>query len=60
MAEGYYLKNIRILLNKGFSDEELRHLCYDVPDFRPVYDELAQNTGMGIFNLPRQLKEVEL
>jgi hypothetical protein len=44
-ALGYNLKNIRILLNEGFTDEELRRLCYDEPEFRPVYDELAQETG---------------
>ncbi len=32
----YYLKNIRALLNDGFTDAELRRLCYD---------ELAQETG---------------
>jgi hypothetical protein len=33
------------LLTEGFTDEELRRLCYDVLDFRPVYDQLAQDTG---------------
>jgi hypothetical protein len=33
------------LLVNGFSDLDLRRLCYDVPDFRPVYNELAQSTG---------------
>lgn len=41
----YNLKNIRALLTEGFTDEELRRLCYDEPAFRPVYDQLAQETG---------------
>lgn len=41
----YNLANIRTLLIEGFSAEELRRLCYDVPNFRPVYDSLAQNSG---------------
>lgn len=45
MSKHYNLKNIRTLLTEGFTDEELRRLCYDLPDFRPVYDQIAQNTG---------------
>jgi hypothetical protein len=45
MSESYNLKNIRALLTKGFTVEELRRLCYDNQEFRPVYDQLAQNTG---------------
>jgi uncharacterized LabA/DUF88 family protein len=41
----YHLANIRDLLLSGFDERELRRFCYDVPDFRPVYDRLAQNTG---------------
>jgi uncharacterized protein YjbI with pentapeptide repeats len=41
----YHLANIRELLTKSFNDAELRILCFDVPDFQPVYHELAQNTG---------------
>lgn len=41
----YKLENIRALLTEGFTDEELRRLCYDVPNFRPVYNQLAWNTG---------------
>jgi hypothetical protein len=36
------LKNIRTLLTKGFTDEELRQLCFDHPDFRPFYLHLPQ------------------
>jgi nucleoside phosphorylase len=45
MSEDYDLRKIRALLTEGFTDTELRRLCYDVPDFRPVYDELAGHTG---------------
>lgn len=45
MSKQYELKEIRILLTEGFTAEELRRLCYDIPDFRCVYDQLAQNTG---------------
>lgn len=45
MTKKYNLTNIRALLNGGFTDEELRRICYDIPEFRPVYDELAQETG---------------
>ncbi|GIK42500.1 MAG: hypothetical protein BroJett011_63330 [Chloroflexota bacterium] len=41
----YRLENIRVLLNEGFTSEELRRLCHDVPNFREVYDKLAQSTG---------------
>jgi hypothetical protein len=43
----YNLAKIRDLLLNGFDDLELRRLCHDVPDFRPVYDKLAENTGKG-------------
>jgi len=45
MGKQYNLINIRTLLKEGFSDAELRDFCFDMPDFRPVYDQLAQNTG---------------
>jgi len=41
----YHLANIRDLLINGFDDTDLRRLCFDVPDFRPVYNRLARNTG---------------
>jgi len=41
----YNFENIRILLIAGFTSEELRRLCYETPLFRPVYDQLAENTG---------------
>lgn len=48
MSTRYNLKNIRTLLTEGFTDEELRRLCYDIPEFRPVYDQLAQLTGKAV------------
>lgn len=41
----YNFQNIRALLTDGFTDQQLRRLCYDAPNFRPVYDDLAQNSG---------------
>jgi hypothetical protein len=40
----YNLRNIRTLLEE-FTDEELRRLCYDMPNFRLVYDRLAPDTS---------------
>ncbi|MBI1879105.1 MAG: formylglycine-generating enzyme family protein [Chloroflexi bacterium] len=45
MVRQHNFKNIRALLIEGFTGEELRELCFDAPDFRPVYHQLAQNTG---------------
>lgn len=41
----YHLSNIRALLTSGFTPDELRRFCYDTPEFRAVYDELAGETG---------------
>lgn len=43
----YNIRNVRSFLTHGFTSEELRRLCYDIDDLRPVYDELAVNTGKG-------------
>ena len=45
MPGRYYTKNIRALLTEGFTDKELRRFCYDVSEFKPVYNQLAENTG---------------
>ena len=45
MTGSYNLKNIRTLLTEGFTDAELRCFCFDVPEFRPVYERLSQQTG---------------
>lgn len=42
----YSIRNIRKLLIAAFSEQELRQICYDEPQFRPVYEEkLSQNMG---------------
>lgn len=47
MAKYYHLTNIRTLLTAGFTDGQLRRFCFDRPEFRPVYDQLAQNSSKG-------------
>ncbi len=41
MPSNYNLRSIRALLTRGFSEDELRRLCFDIPDLRSVCDELA-------------------
>lgn len=41
----YNLRRIRLLLTESFSAEELRDFCFDTEAFRPVYHQLAENTG---------------
>ena len=43
----FNFKNIRTLLTEGFTDEELRRLCYDELQFRPVYYQLGSEMGKG-------------
>jgi hypothetical protein len=45
--ELYHFANIRKLLTDGFNDQELRNLCFDVPGFRPVYEDLTTGTSKG-------------
>lgn len=45
MDEEYVWENVRTLLNKGFTDEELRRFCHDESTFRVVYDQLTQHTN---------------
>jgi hypothetical protein len=45
MSTQYNLPNIRTFLNEGANDEELRAFCHDTPGFKPVFDQLAQETG---------------
>lgn len=44
-VQRFDLKKIRTLLVEGFNGEELRRLCYYEPNFRSVYERLAQETG---------------
>ncbi len=41
MNQPYNLRNIRQLVNAAYRLEELRQLCYEVPAFRPVYDNFG-------------------
>lgn len=41
----YILENIRKLLTEGFNTAQLRNVCSDVSEFRPVYHQLADETG---------------
>ena len=41
----YHWANIRKLLTKGFNYEDLRVLCFDTPEFEPVYEQFASSTG---------------
>ena len=45
MPTQYNVPNIRTLMSEGFNDEELRAFCHDDPRFKPVFDQLAQETG---------------
>lgn len=45
VTKRYRLRNIRDLLTEGFTAKELRRLCHDADEFRPVYDELTGHTG---------------
>lgn len=44
----YNFERIRDLLRDGFSYTELHLLCFDVAEFRPVYESLADNTTKNI------------
>jgi hypothetical protein len=54
-AQRFNFKNIRTLFIEGFNDDELRRLCYDEPNFRPVYEQLT--VGMGKANVIDKLIE---
>lgn len=41
----YNYPNIRKLLSKGFSEEELRTLCFDVTGFRAVQHEVSKGSS---------------
>jgi len=51
----YRLRNIRKLLTTAFTDEELRRLCYDEPQFRPVYEQFS--AGMSKDQIVHRLLE---
>lgn len=39
MTDLYHLPNIRELLTNGFTDAELRALCFELPGFRSLFDQ---------------------
>jgi hypothetical protein len=41
----YNLRRLRKFVTQGFSDLELRRLCFEVPTFRPVYEQLSSDMG---------------
>lgn len=45
VVQNFHLKNIRTLLMEGFTEEEIRRLCFDATEFRPVYEQLAEAMG---------------
>jgi hypothetical protein len=49
MAKQYFYKNIRALLTSGFSDEELRILCFEEPEFRAVYENWPRGASRATF-----------
>jgi replicative DNA helicase len=51
----YHLRNIRKLLTTAFTDEELRQLCYDEPQLRPVYEQFSM--GMSKDQIVQRLIE---
>lgn len=42
MTKTYNLRNIRKLVNLAYNLEELRQLCQEVAEFRPVYDNFGE------------------
>jgi len=45
MTKRYHLRNIQNLLTQGFTEPELRDLCFYELEFRPVHDQLPQGAG---------------
>jgi SOS regulatory protein LexA len=45
MNKKYFLKNIRTLLDEGFSEEELRDLCFYEHEFRSVHAQLSHTAS---------------
>lgn len=51
----YNLRNIRKLLTAAFTDQELSQLCYEIPEFRPVYEQFT--AGMSKDQMIQRLIE---
>lgn len=47
MRGTYHLKKIRVLLSEGFSEAELRRLCFEETDFKPVYHQLSDRSSQA-------------
>ncbi|MBE7468240.1 MAG: hypothetical protein DPW09_14510 [Anaerolineae bacterium] len=45
MAATYNWPNIRALLIAGFTEDELRQFCFDTPEFKPLYPQLARSSS---------------
>jgi serine/threonine protein kinase len=43
MKKRYHLRKIYTLLVQGFTESQLRDLCANVPEFRPVHEQLPAN-----------------
>jgi hypothetical protein len=48
MTKPYNLRSIRQLVTSAYNLEELRQLCYEVPEFRPVYDNFGEERKDGL------------
>lgn len=55
LTKSYNLHNIQTLLSRGFTEQELRDLCFYEAEFRPVYDQFPQGASKTV--LIRQLLE---
>lgn len=51
----YNLRTIRKLLTAAFTDQELRQLCYEIPEFKPVFEQFT--TGMSKDQMIQRLIE---
>jgi hypothetical protein len=45
MTQRYHLRNIQTLFSQGFTERELRDLCFYELEFRPVHDQLPQGAS---------------
>jgi hypothetical protein len=55
MKKRYHLRKVYTLLVQGFTEAQLRDLCLNVPEFRPVYDQLPAEVNKD--DIIRQLFE---
>ncbi|MBE7556244.1 MAG: hypothetical protein HS126_34755 [Anaerolineales bacterium] len=45
MTKRYHLRNIQTLLTQGFTEQDLRDLCFYEPEFRPVHEQLPHGVS---------------